>query len=128
MFEQVLDNLLAPAGVGEKELELAMGRLISSQIDFGELYFQQRTSEGWVLEDGSVKSGSYNSDLGVGVRVVAGVGIGFAYADTLVLSALFEAVGSARAIARSGGSGRLQVGHPAKALARYTNADPVDRK
>src|SRR5690625_6443347 len=68
MFEQVLDHLLAPAGVGERELELAMGRLVSSQIDFGELYFQQRTSEGWVLEDGAVKSGSYNSDLGVGDR------------------------------------------------------------
>ncbi|HLS06159.1 MAG TPA: metalloprotease TldD [Wenzhouxiangella sp.] len=125
MFEQVLDHLLAPAGVGERELELAMGRLVSSQIDFGELYFQQRTSEGWVLEDGAVKSGSYNSDLGVGVRAVAGAGTGFAYADTLALPALLEAAGSARAIARSGGSGRLQVGRPANPPARYTSADPV---
>src|SRR5690625_2492149 len=115
MFEQVLDHLLAPAGVGERELELAMGRLVSSQIDFGELYFQQRTSEGWVLEDGAVKSGSYNSDLGVGVRAVAGAGTGFAYADTLALPALLEAAGSARAIARSGGSGRLQVGRRSEA-------------
>lgn len=64
MFKQVQDRLLAPAGVGEQELALALGRLYASSIDFGELYFQRRVTESWVLEDGSVKSGSFDADQG----------------------------------------------------------------
>ncbi|NBB83417.1 MAG: metalloprotease TldD, partial [Alphaproteobacteria bacterium] len=125
MYEQVLDSLLAPAGVGEKELELALGRLVSSQIDFGELYFQRRVSEGWMLEDGAVKSGSFDSDQGVGVRAVAGAGTGFAYADSMALPALMDAAGSARAIARAGGNGMVRVGQPRTAPTRYGSHDPV---
>jgi TldD protein len=125
MYQDVLDSLLAPAGVGEKELELALGRLVSSQIDFGELYFQRRLSEGWALEDGAVKSGSFDADQGVGVRAVAGAGTGFAYADSMALPALLDAAGSARAIARSGGNGMVRVGQPRMAPARYERHDPV---
>jgi len=125
MYEQVYDSLLAPAGVGEKELELALGRLTGSRIDFGELYFQHRVSEGWMLEDGAVKSGSFDSDQGVGVRAVAGSGTGFAYADSLALPALLDAAGSARSIARQGGSGLVRVGSPASVPARYGAYDPV---
>jgi len=125
MYQQVLDSLLAPAGVGEKEMELALGRLVSAQIDFGELYFQRRVSEGWALEDGAVKSGSFDSDQGVGVRAIAGAGTGFAYADSMALPALLDAAGSARAIARSGSSGMVRVGRPTPAPARYGAYDPV---
>jgi TldD protein len=125
MYSDVMNSLLAPAGVGEKELELALGRLMSSQIDFGELYFQRKLSEGWSLEDGAVKSGSYDSDQGVGVRAVAGAGTGFAYADSLDLPALLDAAGSARSIARSGGNGMVRVGQPVQAPARYGRHDPV---
>jgi len=125
MYQQVLDSLLVPAGVGEQELGLALGRLVSSQIDFGELYFQSRVSEGWMLEDGAVKSGSFDSDLGVGVRAVAGAGTGFAYADSMALSALLDAAGSARAIARSGGNGMVRIDQPRVAPARYGSHDPV---
>ncbi len=125
MYEQVLDNLLQPAGLGQRELELALGRLLSNQIDFGELYFQHRVSESWSLEDGAVKGGSYDADQGVGVRAVAGAGTGFAYADTISLPSLIDAAASARAIARSGGEGKLQVGHAGQAPARYVADDPT---
>jgi TldD protein len=125
MYEQIRDTLLVPAGLGERELEMALGRLVSSQIDFGELYFQRRISEGWMLEDGAVKGGSYDSDQGVGVRAIAGAGTGFAYADSMALPALLDAAGSARSIARAGGSGMVDVGKPASAPARYRAHDPV---
>jgi len=125
MYRQVIDSLLAPAEVGEPELELALGRLASSRIDFGELYFQRRISESWMLEDGTVKNGSYDSDQGVGVRAVAGAGTGFAYADSLALPALLDAAGSARSIARSGGSGMVRIDAPVQAPARYGAHDPV---
>ncbi|NEZ02934.1 metalloprotease TldD [Wenzhouxiangella sp. XN201] len=125
MYRQVLDSLLVPSGLGETELELALGRLVSSQIDFGELYFQHRLAEGWALEDGAVKNGSYDSDQGVGVRAVSGAGTGFAYADSMALPALLDAAGSARAIARSGGNGMVRVGRPVDVPVRYGAHDPV---
>ncbi|QOC22096.1 metalloprotease TldD [Wenzhouxiangella sp. AB-CW3] len=125
MYERVLDQLLTPAGLGEHELEMALGRLVSSQIDFGELYFQRRVSEGWSLEDGAVKGGSYDADQGIGVRAVAGAGTGFAYADTISLPSLIDAAASARAIARQGSSGSLQVGRAAPVPARYISDDPT---
>jgi len=125
MFKQVQDRLLAPAGVGEQELALALGRLYASSIDFGELYFQRRVTESWVLEDGSVKSGSFDADQGVGVRAVAGAGSGFAYADSMALPALLDAAASARSIARSGGSGAVRVGQANAVPTRYRSDDPT---
>jgi TldD protein len=54
------------------------------------------------LEDGIVKEGSHNIEQGVGVRAMSARKTGFAYSDEIVLPALLEAAGSARAIARSG--------------------------
>lgn len=125
MYQQAFDNLLQPAGLGQHELELALGRLLSSQIDFGELYFQHRVSESWSLEDGAVKSGSFDADQGVGVRAVAGAGTGFAYADTISLPSLIDAAASARAIARGGSEGRVQVGRTGGAPARYVADNPT---
>ncbi|NDY96485.1 metalloprotease TldD [Wenzhouxiangella limi] len=125
MYEQVRDQLLAPAGLGHSEIDLALGRLLARGIDFGELYFQRRVREGWVLEDGSVKNGSWDVDQGVGVRAVAGTGTGFAYADSLALPALLDAADSARAISRKAGDGRVRAIRVQNGPARYLAADPT---
>ncbi len=125
MYEQVRDQLLAPAGLGPSEIDLALGRLLARGIDFGELYFQRRVREGWVLEDGSVKNGSWDVDQGVGVRAVAGAGTGFAYADSLALPALLDAADSARAISRQAGDGRVQAIRVQDGPARYRSTDPT---
>ena len=108
MYEQVRAQLLAPAGLGNTEIDQALNRLLARGIDFGELYFQRRVREGWVLEDGSVKNGSWDVDQGVGVRAVAGTGTGFAYADSFALPALLDAADSARAISRKAGDGQVR--------------------
>ncbi|MFP4334989.1 MAG: metalloprotease TldD [Wenzhouxiangella sp.] len=125
MYEQVRDQLLAPAGLGRAEIDLALGRLLARGIDFGELYFQRRVREGWMLEDGSVKSGSWDVDQGVGVRAIAGTGTGFAYADSLALPALLDAADSARAISRRTGDGQVQAIRVQDGPARYRIDDPT---
>ena len=59
-------------------------------------------TEGWSLEEGIVKSGSFNIDQGVGVRAIAGEKTAFAYSDEISLPALEDAAGATRAIARLG--------------------------
>ena len=125
MYEQVREQLLAPAGLGRSEIDLALNRLLARGIDFGELYFQRRVREGWTLEDGSVKSGSWDVDQGVGVRAVAGAGTGFAYADSLALPALLDAADSARAISRHAGDGQVNAVRVQQYPLRYRDLDPT---
>src|SRR5690606_486401 len=83
-------------------------------------------TESWSMEDGIVKSGAHSIEQGVGARAISGEKTGFAYSDEIRLPALLEAANAARAIARSGGEGRMpQVrGHATRAL--YPAIDPID--
>ena len=126
MLQLASQNLLEPAGLGASELERTLAGLMRGRVDYGDLYFQRRINEGWSLEDGIVKSGSFSIDQGVGVRAIAGTGTGFAYADRIDAVALERAAGSARSIARSGDSGRLVVGNPVDARALYAADNPIE--
>ncbi len=124
-YDMARSGLLEPAQLDHADLEKVIGRLMLPGVDFGELYFQRRISENWRLEDGAVKTGSFDADHGVGVRAVAGTGTGFAYADSISLPALIDAAGSARAIVR-GGQGRGQrIAVASDCPARYPMTDPT---
>src|SRR5947207_3337631 len=107
---QARQRLLEPAGIGEAELARLFSSLMNARVDYGDLYFQYSRHEVWSLEEGIVKSGSHNIESGVGVRACAGEKSGFAYSDEIVLPALLDAAGAARAIAQSGADARLPVG------------------
>ena len=100
-------SLLEPAGLGETELTRLLGQLMSGSVDYGDLYFQYSRHESWSLEEGKVKSGSHSIEQGVGVRAVAGEKTGFAYSDEIMLPALLEAAGAARAIVQQGAQARV---------------------
>ena len=40
-------NLLSPAGLDPSDIDKLMGRLISHDIDYADLYFQYSRQEGW---------------------------------------------------------------------------------
>ena len=105
-FSTAAHTFLEPAGLSEGNLEAVIGDLMSGNgIDYADIYFQHTRHETWQLDEGRVKSGSYNIDQGVGLRAVAGEKSAFAYTDNLELPALLEATRVARAIARQGGDG-----------------------
>lgn len=119
-------RILGPAGLAENDLHKALGHLLGHCVDSGDLYFQVSRHEAWTLEDGAVKQASHNIDQGVGVRAISGEKTGFAYSDEIVLPALLEASGTARAIARSGGEGRMQTWRTTGGHALYQPLDPVE--
>lgn len=47
---------------------MCSAKLAGPGIDAADLYFENRISEAWVLEEGIVKEGSFSLDQGVGVR------------------------------------------------------------
>ncbi len=64
--------LLEPFGLDETHLAKALGAIKAHKVDDADLYFQYTRAEGWSLEEGIVKTGSFSIDQGVGVRAVAG--------------------------------------------------------
>ncbi|WP_435104776.1 metalloprotease TldD [Arhodomonas sp. AD133] len=118
-------HLLEPAGLTEGDLDRVFGQLMAPGVDAADLYFQQRRSESWVLEDGIIKDGSRNLDQGVGVRAMSGEQTGFAYSDEIVMPALLEASDAARAIARHGETGRVQAWQAASGRALYEPVNPL---
>ncbi len=113
-----------PGEISEGDVSSQLARLTGTDIDTGELFFQLSRDESWTLEDGTVKSGSFNVDRGVGVRAISGEKTGFAYADDIGPRALGRATDAARSIARTR-HGSAPVLAWARAPARYADVDPL---
>jgi len=120
-----MSRLLEPAGLGEQQLSTTLGSVMRGGVDYADLYFQVSRHEGWTLEDGIIREGSFSLDQGVGVRANSGEKTGFAYSDELVLPALQQAAGAARAIARQGQEKRVQAWQRSTAAPLYPFADPT---
>ena len=121
--------LLEPFGLTEAALARALQVIASHRVDDADLYFQYTRSEGWGLEEGIVKSGSFGIDQGVGVRAVAGEKTAFAYSDDISEAALIDAAQTVRTIAAAGQSRSVRIGGSARAMARtrdlYAPTDPI---
>ena len=124
-IETIMSGVLAPAGLDEQHLNATLGSINLRGVDTADLYFQVSRQESWSVEDGIIKEGSFSLDQGVGVRVVCGEKTGFAYSEELLLPALQQAAGAARAISRQGQSTAVQI-HPAgHAASLYPALDPT---
>ena len=117
--------LLAPYGINESHLSQVLASMFVRNIDYADLYFQYVRSEGWSLEEGIVKSGSFNIEQGVGVRAISGEKTAFAYSDDISLRALQDAAGATAAIGRQGQSKSVKAG-AGRARKLYSSADPLD--
>ncbi len=96
------DILLSPFGLDESRLHYALGEVFAPRVDYADLYFQFTKTEGWSLEEGIVKTGSFSIDQGVGVRAISGDKTAFAYSDEISVEALSKAAAATRTIARQG--------------------------
>ena len=118
-------QLLAPGGLSQSDLEKVLGHLMGPSVDYADLYFQNTSHEAWALEDGLVRSGTHAVEQGVGIRAISGEKTGFAYADEIVLPSLMQASTAARAIARQGSQGSIQAWQRKKPKALYLPVDPM---
>ena len=124
-FETAQAMLLAPHALDQNALERVFGQLLAHRVDFADLYFQYSRSEGWSLEEGIVKSGSFSIDQGVGVRAITGEKTAFAYSDDISFGALTAAAQATRAIARQGGNAGTRVARQAGGHSLYLPQDPL---
>ena len=110
LLVQAKKTLLTPYGLDVADLTKVIGRIMTHDVDYADLYFQYSRSEAWSLDEGIVKSGSFSIDEGVGVRALSGEKTAYAYSDDISLPALSDASSAVRAIAAAGQHKRTRAG------------------
>ena len=119
--------LLEPFGLDESHLSRALAEIRAHQVDDADLYFQYTRAEGWSLEEGIVKTGSFSIDQGVGVRAVSGEKTAFAYSDDISEASLLDAARAVRAISGSQQQRKVKIPKSTIAPSRslYPGVDPI---
>jgi TldD protein len=92
--------------------------------DDGEIFLERSESEAFVFDDGRLKSASYDSTEGFGLRVVAGETAGYAHSSEISAAAIGRAATSA-ALAKRGYSGVAAEGPRDTNSRLYGDDDPL---
>ncbi|MGD9880264.1 MAG: metalloprotease TldD [Reyranella sp.] len=93
--------------------------------DDGELFLEYVQSEGLSFDDGKLKSASFDTTQGFGLRSVAGEATGFAHASALDEQALKRAVATVKSV-RTGHSGVLAEQPRGTNRLLYADDNPID--
>jgi TldD protein len=93
-------------------------------MDDGELYLEYSQSESVALDDGRIKSASFDTTQGFGLRAVAGEAAGYAHASELSEAAIRRAAAMVRAVA-GGHSGEMAEPPAGTNRSLYTDANPL---
>ena len=119
--------LLTPFGLDETHLTRALNEIRAHKVDDADLYFQYTRSEGWSLEEGIVKTGSFSIDQGVGVRAVSGEKTAFAYSDDISEASLLDAARTVRAISSASKNAKVKANATkiSKSRTLYQDLDPI---
>ncbi len=93
--------------------------------DDGELFLERRRSETLVLDDGRIKTASYDASEGFGLRAIRGETAGYAHSSDISQIALKRAAETAR-LAVGDGGGTMAPPPTATNQRLYTDLDPFD--
>ncbi len=113
-FETLLDEASA----------LSLLRRATQGADDGELFLERRRAEGIVLDDGRIKTASYDASEGFGLRAVRGDVAGYAHASEISESALLRALDTVQLAVGAGGGEMAPA--PLRTNTRlYGDSDPM---
>ena len=107
--QTVAQNLLHANHLSAENLAQSLALIGAHHVDYADIYCQRTAFESWHLDEGMVKSGSYQIDQGVGVRAVSGEKTAFAYADSLSADAIRRAAQAVRVIGDAGNATPVRV-------------------
>ena len=111
------------SGMDSGRVEKLVGEALSG-MDDGELFLEYSQSESVALDDGRIKSASFDTTQGFGLRAVAGEAAGYAHASELSEAAIRRAATAVRAVAL-GHAGTLADPPPGTNRTLYTDLNPL---
>jgi TldD protein len=115
----------ARTGMERSRVERLVGEALKG-MDDGELFLEYSQAESVALDDGRIKSASFDTTQGFGLRAVAGEAAGFAHASELSEEAIRRAGDAVRAIGRGHG-GVVMAPPPGTIRSLYTDENPLGR-
>lgn len=89
-------------GVGHNEINRLLNKALQNGGDYAELYFQQSAGSYLIMEDMKINRAYTQGSLGVGIRVIKGEQVGYAFSQELSMPAMLEAAHSAAILANVG--------------------------
>src|SRR6516165_4568662 len=110
-------------GMDPTRIEQVVGESLAG-MDDGELYLEYSQSESLALDDGRIKSASFDTTQGFGLRAVADEAAGYAHASELSEAAIRRAAATVRAVA-SGYSGVMAPPPVGTNRLLYTEQNPL---
>ncbi|WP_187969993.1 metalloprotease TldD [Aquibium microcysteis] len=102
-------------------------RLVADAIggaDDGELFLEYSEGEALMFDNGRLKTASFNTDQGFGLRAVAGEATGFAHASEMSGAALRRAADAVAAV-KAGYSGTLAAAPAGTNVKLYDDVNPI---
>src|SRR3954453_23108214 len=117
------DLFFERTGMEAGPVERIVGEALSG-MDDGELFFEYSQSESVALDDGRIKSASFDTTQGFGLRAVAGEAAGYAHASELSEAAIRRAATAVREVA-SGNAGTLAAPPSGTNRSLYTDLNPL---
>ncbi len=118
------DLLFGRTGLDERRVE----RLVSDALagtDDGELYLEYRQSEALVFDDGRLKSASFDTAQGFGLRAVADESTGYAHASELSEAAIKRAADAVQGV-RAGHAGTMSAAPTGTNRHLYVDENPIN--
>ncbi len=113
------DIFFTRAGLDRARTERVVADSLSG-CDDGELFLEYRQSESFAFDDGKLKSASFDTSQGFGLRAVCGEATGYAHASELSEEAIVRAANTVQAV-RSGHTGTA-ADRPARTNAKLYDA------
>jgi TldD protein len=110
-------------GMDPARVERIVGEALSG-MDDGELFLEYSQSESVALDDGRIKSASFDTTQGFGLRAVAGEAAGYAHASELSEAAIRRAATTVRAVA-TGHAGTFAEPPLGTNRSLYTDLNPL---
>jgi TldD protein len=95
--------------------------------DDGELFLEYHQSEGFLWDDGKLKSASFDSSQGFGLRAVAGETVGYAHAAELSEAAIRRAASTVQAV-KGGHAGTMALPPQGTNRHLYDDTNPLPGK
>lgn len=117
------DLFFEPTGMSRAKVEDLVSQALR-HADDGELFLEYRQSEGFSFDDGRLKSASFDTTQGFGLRAVVGEATGFAHASDLSERAIRQAAETVRAV-QTGESSTMALAPAGSNRALYTEDNPL---
>ena len=117
------DLFFTRAGLDRGRLDTIVGDALHGADD-GELYLEYTQSESFSFDDGRLKSASFDTSQGFGLRAVSGEQTGYAHASDLSEAAIRRAAQTVKAV-RAGHGGTMAEPPAGTNRHLYTDANPL---